>query len=247
MTSAPRGFRSKGRPGDRAVVDEAAFVDDLAEVLKAALAFLMWGGSVHVMSTHNGEGSPFATLVRDVREDAQPGSLHRVTFADAVAEGLCRRIFELAGRALVARGRGRLGGRDPRQLRPAGRRGARTAPPLPAPGAGCPGRRYGRAKTRRPATRPATPAGRATSASTSPGATISGSARFIEIVGDVKWLRQIETMQNRPCLRTARHGPGAARDLPDRTHCRRPDRHGANRRSSISRTISACRWSRACS
>ena len=32
MTSAPRAFRSKGRPGDVAIVDEAAFVDDFEEV-----------------------------------------------------------------------------------------------------------------------------------------------------------------------------------------------------------------------
>ena len=98
MTSAPRMFRSKGRPGDIGIVDEAAFVDDLGEVLKAALAFRVWGGKVHVISTHNGEASPFAALVRDIREGVQPGSVHRVTFRDAVADGLYRRICEVAGR-----------------------------------------------------------------------------------------------------------------------------------------------------
>ena len=97
MTAAPRGFRSKGRPGDLAVIDEAAFVDDLAAILKAALAFLMWGGLVHVMSTHNGEASPFATLVRDVREERRPGSVHRVTFDEAVAAGLYERICLATG------------------------------------------------------------------------------------------------------------------------------------------------------
>ena len=92
MTSAPRAFRSKGRPGDVAVIDEAAFVDDLDEVLKAALAFRTWGGRVHVLSTHNGEASPFAALVRDIRDGVQPGSLHTVTFAQALDEGLYRRI-----------------------------------------------------------------------------------------------------------------------------------------------------------
>ena len=43
MTSSPRGFRSRARPGDVAVIDEAAFVDDLDAVLKAALAFGTWG------------------------------------------------------------------------------------------------------------------------------------------------------------------------------------------------------------
>ena len=97
MTSAPRGFRSKGRPGDRAIIDEAAFVDDLEEVLKAALAFRVWGGRVHVISTHNGEGSPFAALCQDVREGVVPGSLHRTPLRDALADGLHRRICEVSG------------------------------------------------------------------------------------------------------------------------------------------------------
>ncbi len=97
MTSAPRAFRSKGRPGDRAVVDEAAFVDDLAEVLKAALAFRVWGGSVHVISTHNGESSPFAALVRDVREGVVPGSLHTIPLRAALTDGLYRRVCDVQG------------------------------------------------------------------------------------------------------------------------------------------------------
>ena len=102
MTSAPRGFRSKGRPGDRAIVDEAAFVDSLAEVLKAAMAFRIWGGTVHVLSTHNGEASPFNTLARDIEEGRRPGSLHTVTFADAVRDGLGCRRFEVTGREWTA-------------------------------------------------------------------------------------------------------------------------------------------------
>ena len=94
MTSAPRAFRSKGRPGDLAIVDEAAFVDDLDAVLKAALAFRVWGGRAHVISTHNGEANPFALLCRDLREGARPGSLHRVTLKEALAQGLYRKIVK---------------------------------------------------------------------------------------------------------------------------------------------------------
>ena len=97
MTSAPRAFRSKGRPGDLAIVDEAAFVDDLGEVLKAALAFRVWGGRAHVISTHNGEANPFAALCRDLREHARPGSLHRITLKEALAQGLFRRIAQAKG------------------------------------------------------------------------------------------------------------------------------------------------------
>ena len=92
MTSTPRAFRSRGRPGDVAILDEAAFVDDLDEVLKAALAFRMWGGEVHVMSTHNGDGNPFNRLCREIAEGGRPGSLHTVTFRDALKAGLYRRI-----------------------------------------------------------------------------------------------------------------------------------------------------------
>ena len=97
VTSAPRAFRSKGRPGDRAVLDEAAFVDSLAECLKAALAFLTWGGSVRVISTHNGEGSQFNTLARAIEEGSRTGSLHTIRFMDAVLEGLYQRICRETG------------------------------------------------------------------------------------------------------------------------------------------------------
>ena len=99
MTSAPRGFRSKGRPGDLGIVDEAAFVADLEEVLKAALAFLVWGGRIHVLSTHNGEGNPFNRLCQDIRDGKQPGSLHKVAFADALGDGLAERVLAVQGRA----------------------------------------------------------------------------------------------------------------------------------------------------
>ncbi len=99
MSSSPRGFRGKGRPGDRAVLDEAAFVDDLDEVLKAALAVRMWGGHVHVISTHNGEASAFNALVRDVRDGAVPGALHSAPLRTALDEGLYRRICAVTGDA----------------------------------------------------------------------------------------------------------------------------------------------------
>ena len=97
MTSAPRAFRSKGRPGDVAVVDEAAFIDDLDEVLKAAMAFRIWGGTVHILSTHNGEASPFNRLVSAIRDGERPGRLHTVTFDEAVTAGLARRRMEVVG------------------------------------------------------------------------------------------------------------------------------------------------------
>ena len=97
MTSSPRGFRSKGRPGDLAIVDEAAFVDNIDAVLKAALAFTNWGGRVRIISTHNGEGNAFNALLRDIRDGRKPGVVHRVTLREALDQGLYSRIATVTG------------------------------------------------------------------------------------------------------------------------------------------------------
>lgn len=98
ITASPRQFRSKGKPGDVAVVDEAAFCDDLDEVLKAALAFTVWGGFVRIISTHNGADNPFNVLVEDARNGRKPYALLKITFDDAIADGLPKRICDVAGR-----------------------------------------------------------------------------------------------------------------------------------------------------
>ena len=99
LSSRPSNLR--GKQG-RAVIDEAAFHDDLPELLKAALAFTMWGGLVRVISTHNGADNPFNELVNDIRAGRRPFSLHRVTLDDALAEGLYHRICRKAGRRYSA-------------------------------------------------------------------------------------------------------------------------------------------------
>lgn len=85
-------------------LDEAAFVDDLAEVLKSALALLMWGGKVVVISTHFGETNPFNLLIHDIRAGRRPGKVLRVTFDDALEQGLYRRICLTTGREWSAEG-----------------------------------------------------------------------------------------------------------------------------------------------
>lgn len=89
LTSRPSNLR--GRQGT-IVIDEAAFHDQLEELLKAALAMLIWGGRVRVISTHNGDDNPFNDLVKDIRAGKRKGTLHRVTFQEAVADGLYRRV-----------------------------------------------------------------------------------------------------------------------------------------------------------
>jgi len=89
LSSAPRNLR--GRQG-RVILDEYAFHSDQKELLKAALALLIWGGQVHIISTHNGVDNPFNSLIGDVRAGKKPYALHRVTFQDAVDQGLYDRV-----------------------------------------------------------------------------------------------------------------------------------------------------------
>jgi phage FluMu gp28-like protein len=89
LSSRPSNLR--GKQGV-AIIDEAAFHDDLTGLLKAALALTMWGGRIHVISTHNGAANPFNQLVIDIRAGRKPYSLHRTTLDDALAQGLYRAI-----------------------------------------------------------------------------------------------------------------------------------------------------------
>jgi phage FluMu gp28-like protein len=95
LSSRPSNLR--GKQGC-AVIDEAAFHDDLAGLLKAALAFTMWGGCVRIISTHNGADSAFNELVNDIRAGRRPYSLHRITLEDAVTQGLYKKIAQRVGR-----------------------------------------------------------------------------------------------------------------------------------------------------
>ncbi|GEO82282.1 phage terminase large subunit family protein [Pararhodospirillum oryzae] len=94
LSSTPRGLR--GRQG-KVILDEAAFHDNLEEVLKAALALLIWGGKVVVISTHNGAENPYATLVQEAKAGQKGYGFVRVTFDDALASGLYRRICLVRG------------------------------------------------------------------------------------------------------------------------------------------------------
>ena len=92
LPSVPRSLRSKQ---GHVVIDEAAFCDDLSELLKAALALLMWGGSVAILSTHNGEDNPFNDLIKEIHEGKKDYSLHLTTIDDALRDGLYKRICEV--------------------------------------------------------------------------------------------------------------------------------------------------------
>ena len=95
LSSAPRSLR--GKQG-LVIIDEAAFVDNLKELLKAALAFLMWGGKVVVCSTHNGTENEFNVLVQDILAGRRKGSHLKVDFDQALLDGLYQRICLVTGR-----------------------------------------------------------------------------------------------------------------------------------------------------
>lgn len=94
LSSNPQNWR--GRQG-HARIDEAAFHNDLNEVIKGALAFRQWGGRVDIVSTHNGEDNVFNQLIRRTKAGQLPWSHHRVTFDDALRQGYFRRVCLVRG------------------------------------------------------------------------------------------------------------------------------------------------------
>lgn len=90
LSSRPRSIR--GKQG-LVVIDEAAFHDDLEGLITAALALLIWGGRVLILSSENGAENPFHQLVDDIKAGKLDYALHEVTFRQAVAEGLAKRVF----------------------------------------------------------------------------------------------------------------------------------------------------------
>lgn len=92
LSSNPKNLR--GMQGV-VVIDEAAFHEYLAEVLKAALALTMWGAKVRVISTHNGADNLFNELILDSRAGRKRYSVHTITIEDACHDGLYQRICQV--------------------------------------------------------------------------------------------------------------------------------------------------------
>lgn len=89
LSSAPRTLR--GKQG-LVIIDEAAFVESLKELLKAALAFLMWGGQVVVCSTHDGAENEFNVQVQNILGGRSKYAHMSVDFDQALTDGLYQRI-----------------------------------------------------------------------------------------------------------------------------------------------------------
>lgn len=97
LSSRPANLR--GKQGV-IVIDEAAFAPDLAGLLKAALAMLMWGDKVRIISTHDGAENRFAQLIAEIRAGKRgKATVHTISFMRAVADGLYRRVCLRKGMA----------------------------------------------------------------------------------------------------------------------------------------------------
>ena len=91
LSSRPTNLR--GKQGT-VVIDEGAFLMDLPAVLKAAMAMLVWGGKVRLISTHNGINHPFNLTIQEIRAGTRSGTVHRITFKEAVRQGLFKKICQ---------------------------------------------------------------------------------------------------------------------------------------------------------
>jgi phage FluMu gp28-like protein len=96
LASRPRSLR--GFQGF-VIIDEAAFHDDLPGLMKAALALLIWGGRVLVISTHNGEDNYYNALVKEARSGSKGYGFVRFDFDDALKDGLYKRVCLRTGEA----------------------------------------------------------------------------------------------------------------------------------------------------
>ncbi|PZO89071.1 MAG: hypothetical protein DI623_11370 [Sphingomonas sanxanigenens] len=103
LSSRPRSLR--GRQG-YVILDEFAFHDEPEQLLKAAMAFIIWGGKVLVISTHNGEDNPFNLLIQDIRSGkyGTDANVVRCTFDDAILNGLYARVCLMRGLEWTAEG-----------------------------------------------------------------------------------------------------------------------------------------------
>lgn len=88
-------------------LDEAALHKDVAKVLESATALLIWGGRIRVWSTHRGKKNAFNQLVQDVRAGryGKRAGVIRITFDDAVANGLYERVCAMRGIEPTAEGK----------------------------------------------------------------------------------------------------------------------------------------------
>lgn len=96
IAGTPRKLR--GRKG-RVIIDEAAWLDTgvLPEIMAGALALLIWGGDIRLITTYNGTENDYYELEQDVINGKLPYSRHLTTFREAIDQGLYKRICLVSG------------------------------------------------------------------------------------------------------------------------------------------------------
>ncbi|NER90364.1 terminase family protein [Moorena sp. SIO3A2] len=96
LSSNPNNVRGKG--GD-VVIDEAAFVEQLDEIVRSVTALLMWDPTrtIIVVSTPDVEDHYFYEMVQQAKEGEKGMVYYQVDFTSALEMGLYRRICFLSG------------------------------------------------------------------------------------------------------------------------------------------------------
>jgi len=104
LSSNPANIR--GLQG-KVIIDEAAFHRNVAAVIDAATALLIWGGRVSIISTHNGRTNAFNSLIKDIHDQRYGDSaeVYTCTFDDAVANGLYERVCMMKGEKATIEGK----------------------------------------------------------------------------------------------------------------------------------------------
>lgn len=104
LSSRPANIR--GLQG-HVVIDEAAFHADVRGVIDAATALLIWGGQITVISSLNGKSNPFTQFCNDIEAGlyGTDAVVFKVTFDDAVANGLFERVCLMKGEVPTAEGK----------------------------------------------------------------------------------------------------------------------------------------------
>jgi len=94
LSSRPASIRGLQGKVD---IDEAAFHVNVQAVIDSTLALIIWGGDIRIISTHNGAKNAFNQLIHDTRAGSYAFKIFRVTFDDAVANGLYERVCLVKG------------------------------------------------------------------------------------------------------------------------------------------------------
>lgn len=104
LSSRPANIR--GLQG-HVVIDEAAFHQNVQDVLDAATALLIWGGQITVISSHKGRNNPFAQFCRDIEAGryGEDAVVRTITFDQAVENGLYERVCWMKGEEPTAEGK----------------------------------------------------------------------------------------------------------------------------------------------